>query len=68
MSAFRTKAAIGLLTAAALVAGSATGWAASDRSGKFGAANWPEETIYKPDCRSVRADGTWPSCSPFDRD
>jgi hypothetical protein len=68
MGVLNTRFAIGLLTAAALVAGCASGWAASDRSGKFGPANWPEETIYKPDCRSVRADGTWANCGHADRD
>jgi hypothetical protein len=62
------RSALGLLTAAALVAGSTAAWAASDRSGKFSPRNWPEETIYKPECRSVQADGTWLSCIPADRD
>lgn len=37
-------------------------WGASDRSGKFSTQNWPEETIYRPDCRIVQADGSWLSC------
>jgi hypothetical protein len=42
--------------------------AASEQSSKFAPANWPEETIYRPECRIVRADGTWLSCSPMERD
>jgi hypothetical protein len=39
------------------MAGSAS--AASERSGKFGPANWPEETIHYPECRIAQTDGTW---------
>jgi hypothetical protein len=42
--------------------------AASDRSSKFAPRSWPEETIYRPECRIVRADGTWLGCSPMERD
>jgi hypothetical protein len=54
--------------AAIVIAATITGavappaWGASDRSGKFSTQNWPEETIYKPDCRTVQADGTWLAC------
>ena len=56
--------AIAIITAA--VASHAS--AASDRSGKFGPANWPEETIYRPECRIVQADGSWLPCGPAERD
>jgi hypothetical protein len=66
MGVYRT--AIALLTCAALAAGSVAALAASDRTGKFSAPSWPEETIYKPECRSVHADGTWVRCSSIERD
>jgi hypothetical protein len=68
MGVLSMRSVIGLVTAAAVVAGSATAWAASDRSGKFSAPNWPEETIYKPECRTVQADGTWLRCGPAERE
>jgi hypothetical protein len=58
----RTFAIMMVAIIAAAVASPAS--AASDRSGKFGPANWPEETIYRPECRIVQADGTWLPCGP----
>jgi hypothetical protein len=68
MGVHHMRTVIGLLTAVALAAGSTVAWAASDRSGKFSTPNWPEETIYKPDCRTVQADGIWFRCTAADRD
>jgi hypothetical protein len=68
MGVYSMKTAIALLTCAALAAGSVAALAASDRTGRFSAPSWPEETIYKPECRSVHADGTWVRCSSIERD
>jgi hypothetical protein len=60
MSTYNMTRAIGIIMVAivaAVVACPAS--AASDRSGKFTPANSPEETIYRPECRIVQADGTW---------
>ena len=67
MSTFKTGAA-GIALAVIVAASAAPAWAASDRSGKFASPNWPEETIYRPECRIVRADGTWLPCGAVDRE
>jgi hypothetical protein len=63
MSAFKMTRAIKILMVTVIVAVVALpASAASDRSSKFAPANWPEETIYRPECRIVQADGTWVGC------
>jgi hypothetical protein len=60
MSAFKMTRTFRIIMVAIIAAGVASpASAASDRSGKFGPANWPEETIYRPECRIVQTDGTW---------
>ena len=67
MTTFRAPAALVVIAAIAIANATPTS-AASDRSGKFASPNWPEETIYRPDCRIVRADGTWLPCDAVDRE
>jgi hypothetical protein len=60
MSSSTMTRAIGIIMVAIVTAAVACpGSAASDRSNKFARANSPEETIYRPECRIVQADGTW---------
>jgi hypothetical protein len=60
MNSFNTAQAIGVVAAIIMTAaGVVPATAASDRLGKFAPASSPEETIYRPECRMVQADGTW---------
>ncbi len=69
MSAFKMTRTFRIIMAAIIAAGVASpASAASDRSGKFGPANWPEETIYRPECRIVQSDGSWLPCGLGERD
>jgi hypothetical protein len=69
MSSFNMARAFGIMMVAALAAGvTSPASASSDRSGKFAAPSWPEETIYRPECRTVQADGSWRPCGPAERD
>jgi hypothetical protein len=66
MSALHAVAIVIAVVATASVTPQA--WAASDRSSRFTAPNWPDETIYRPECRIVLADGTWLPCGGTSRD
>jgi hypothetical protein len=60
MSTFNMTRAVKIMMIAIIAAVVASPTlAASERSGKFAPANSPNETIYRPDCRIVQADGTW---------
>jgi hypothetical protein len=61
MSAYNMTPAIGIIMMVAVIAAGmvCAASASSERSGKFSAANSPEETIYRPECRVVQSDGTW---------
>jgi hypothetical protein len=60
MSTFKTTRGIGIVMVAIIAAGLAfPASAASERSGKLSPANAQEETVYRPECRIVQADGTW---------
>jgi hypothetical protein len=60
MNSFNMTCAIGVTAVVIITAGGAFPVsAAADRVGKFAPANSPEETIYRPECRIVQADGTW---------
>jgi hypothetical protein len=68
MRTFETTHALGILMVVAIAAGlNSPASAAADRSGKFAPANWPEETIYRPECRIIQSDGSWLGCSPAER-
>jgi hypothetical protein len=60
MSAFNITRTI--VTAAIIASATLPAAAASDRSGKFTSQSWPEETIYRPECRIVQSDGSWLPC------
>jgi hypothetical protein len=63
MSAFKMTRAVEIVLATIVVAVVASpAPAASDRSSKFAPASGPEETIYRPECRIVQADGSWLPC------
>jgi hypothetical protein len=68
MSAFKMTCAVIVMVIIIVAVVASPASAASDRRSKFAPANWPEETIYRPECRIVRADGTWLRCSPMERD
>jgi hypothetical protein len=69
MSAFRMTRTFGIMMVAIIAAGVVSpASAASDRSHKFVPPNWPEETIYRPECKIVRADGSLLPCIPVERD
>jgi hypothetical protein len=69
MSASNIRRIFGIVIAAVMAASVVPqSWAASDRTGKFAPASWPDETIYRPECRMVQADGSWRYCGPLDRD
>jgi len=69
MSAFNITRAVGIVIAGFIAANvTSPGWADSDRSSKFAAPNWPEETIYRPECRVVQADGSWLPCGRANRE
>jgi hypothetical protein len=58
MNSFNTAQAIAVV-AAIIITAVVPATATSDRLGKFAPANSPEETVYRPECRMVQADGTW---------
>jgi hypothetical protein len=63
MSTFKTTRALGIVMVALNAAGvEATPSAAPDGSSQFAVANWPEETIYRPECRILQSDGGWVPC------
>jgi hypothetical protein len=69
MSTFKMTRTFRIMMAAILAAGVASAaLAASDRSRKFVPPIWPEETIYRPECKIVQADGSWLRCVPAERD
>jgi hypothetical protein len=69
MSTFTTIRAIGIAMFAIMATTVASpAAAASDQSSKFAPANWPEETVYRPECRIVKADGSWLRCALVERD
>jgi hypothetical protein len=59
MSTLQMTRGIGMVMIAIMAGMASPASAASERSGKFAPANSPEETIYRPECRIVQADGTW---------
>ena len=59
MSTLQMTRAIGIMMVAIIAGMASPASAASERSGKFAPANSQEETIYRPECRIVQADGTW---------
>ena len=59
MSTFNKTAGTGIMMVAIIAGMASPASAASERSGKFAPANSQEETIYRPECRIVQADGTW---------
>jgi hypothetical protein len=69
MSAFNMRRAIGVMAVAIIAVSVASpASAAPERLGKFAPANGPEETIYRPECRIVQADGSWLPCGRVERD
>jgi hypothetical protein len=62
MSAFEMTRTFRIMMVAIIAAGVASAASApSDRSGKFVPPNWPEETIYRPEC-------SWLPCVSAERD
>jgi hypothetical protein len=59
MSTLQTTRGIGIMAVAVIVGLASPASAASERLGKFAPASSPEETIYRPECRIVQADGSW---------
>jgi hypothetical protein len=60
MSTYNMIRPIGIIMVAIVAAAVACpASTAQGRSDRFARANWPEETIYQPECRVVQADGTW---------
>ena len=69
MSAFKMTRTFGIMMVAIIAAGvTSAALAATDRSGKFAPANWPEETIYRPECWVIQTDGSWLVCGRAERD
>jgi hypothetical protein len=68
MSTFKTTHAFGFLMVAIIAAGlKSPASGATDRSDKLALPNWPEETIYRPECRIIQTDGSWLPCGPAER-
>jgi hypothetical protein len=61
MNIYSITRAIGIITIVAVTAAGMPSAASTTTqpSGKFSLANSPEETIYRPECWIVQADGTW---------
>jgi hypothetical protein len=69
MSTTKMRRTFGIMMIAIIASGVASAAsAASDRSHKLVPPNWPEETIYRPECKIVRADGSLLPCIPVERD
>ena len=63
MSSLKVTCMFAIVTVAIIAAAVASAAsAASERSGKFVPPNWPDETIYRPDCQIVQTDGGWLPC------
>jgi hypothetical protein len=59
MGGFSVIRGLRIVLVSIIVAGMACSTSAtSERSGKFGPASWPEETVHYPECWIVQTDGT----------
>jgi hypothetical protein len=69
MSIFKTTGALGIMMVALIAAAlGVPASAAPGGSGEFAPANWPEETIYRPECRVLQSDGSWLPCLAVEGD